>query len=142
MTPERARQTISDLIALMGSSDVADLELADGDLSVRLHRPKAKGALDQPPLAAADGVRGAGAAAPAPRTLRSPLVGRFYRARQIEDDPLVREGDAVVAGQAVGIVEAMNLFSEIETEEGGRITRILVANGDRVEYGQPLMEFE
>jgi acetyl-CoA carboxylase biotin carboxyl carrier protein len=145
MTPEGARQTISELITLIGRSDVADLELADGDLRLRLHRPKAR-ADDGQEWPAVRPDAGATASAPqvvpAPRTIRSPIVGRFYRARHLEDEPLVREGDTVVAGQAVGVVEAMNLFSDIESEESGRVTRLLIGNGDRVEYGQPLMELD
>ena len=74
--------------------------------------------------------------------MRSSLVGRFYRAREIDEEPLVQEGQTIAPGQVVGVIEAMNLFSEIESEEGGLVARILVANGDRVEYGQPLLELE
>jgi acetyl-CoA carboxylase biotin carboxyl carrier protein len=141
MTPERARQTISELIALVGNSDLIDLEVTDGDLQLRLHRPRPKVAVQA--VGSPQGqIAGApqGIAEPEPLYVRSSVVGRFYRTREIDGDPLVREGDTIAPGQVVGIVEAMNLLSEIESDAGGQVVRVLVANGERVEYGQPLIE--
>ncbi|GAC1430627.1 MAG: acetyl-CoA carboxylase biotin carboxyl carrier protein [Chloroflexota bacterium] len=144
MTPESARQTISDLIALVGASDLVDLDISDGDLRLRLHRPRGKAASrrDDESVAAAATAAWPPTPEPGPRVVRSSLVGRFYRAREIDAEPLVRVGDTIAPGQLIGVVEAMSLFSEVESEEGGRIARVLVESGDRVEYGQPLLEFE
>jgi acetyl-CoA carboxylase biotin carboxyl carrier protein len=141
MTPRRARQTISDLIALIGSSDLADVELTDGDLHLRLRRSRPRSTAARPfgESNAADSVP---AAEPAPRVVHSALVGRFYRTRPNEADPLVHDGEVISPGQTVAFIEAMNLFNEVTSEHGGRVARILVHDGDRVEYGQPLMELE
>jgi acetyl-CoA carboxylase biotin carboxyl carrier protein len=71
-------------------------------------------------------------------TIEAPMVGTFYRASSPTAEPYVREGDVVKEGQILCIIEAMKLMNEIETREGGRVAKILVDNGQAVEYGQPL----
>lgn len=71
--------------------------------------------------------------------IQSPMVGTFYAASSPKDPPFVHEGDEVHVGDTVGIVEAMKMMNEIETEVHGRVVRILVKNQQPVEYGQPLM---
>lgn len=71
--------------------------------------------------------------------ITSPMVGTFYAAPSPKDPPFVHEGDEVHAGDTVGIVEAMKMMNEIETEVSGRVVRLLVKNEQPVEYGQPLM---
>ncbi len=68
----------------------------------------------------------------------SPMVGTFYRAPAPDADPYVKEGDTVQSNTIVCIVEAMKLMNEIEAEINGTITKVLVENGQLVEYGQPL----
>ena len=81
-------------------------------------------------------------AIPAGQPITSPMVGTFYGAPSPKDQPYVQEGDTIAPGDRVGIVEAMKMMNEIESEIGGRIVRILVKNGQPVEYGQPLMIVE
>jgi acetyl-CoA carboxylase biotin carboxyl carrier protein len=69
----------------------------------------------------------------------APMVGTFYSAPAPNEDPYVTEGDSVEAGQIVGIIEAMKMMNEIESEVSGRVSRVLVQNAQPVEYGQPLM---
>jgi acetyl-CoA carboxylase biotin carboxyl carrier protein len=69
----------------------------------------------------------------------SPTVGVFYRAAEPGAQPLVGEGDLVVAGQQVGVVEAMKLMIPVEADQSGRVREVLVANGAPVEHGQPLL---
>lgn len=78
-------------------------------------------------IAAADG-----------RIVTSPLVGTFYRAPAEGADPYVRVGDSVKKGQVLAIVEAMKLMNEIESDFDGVVKKILVQDGEPVEYGQPL----
>ena len=75
-------------------------------------------------------------------TIEAPMVGTFYRASAPTAEPYVREGDQVKEGQIVCIIEAMKLMNEIETKTAGRVGRILVENGQAVEYGQPLFLIE
>lgn len=70
------------------------------------------------------------------------MVGTFYAAPSPKDKPFVQEGDEVRVGDTVGIVEAMKMMNEIESDVAGRVARILVKNGQPVEYGQPLMVIE
>jgi acetyl-CoA carboxylase biotin carboxyl carrier protein len=81
-------------------------------------------------------------AAPAGVTVEAPMVGTFYRASSPTADPFVREGDVVKQGQILCIIEAMKLMNEIESKAAGRILKVLVENGQPVEYGQPLFLLE
>lgn len=76
---------------------------------------------------------------PSGHIVTAPMVGTFYAAASPKDPPYVREGDEIQPGDRVGIIEAMKMMNEIESEVAGRIGRILVENGQPVEYGQPLM---
>lgn len=71
--------------------------------------------------------------------ITSPMVGTFYRAPSPESPPFVEVEDEVAPGKVVCIIEAMKLFNEIEAEVKGKVTKILVENGQPVEYGQKLM---
>jgi len=90
-----------------------------------------------------------GGGAPAPQTtdvatayLSSPAVGVFYHAREPGADPFVSVGVLVQPGQQIGILEAMKLMMPVEADRGGRITAVLKANGEPVEYGEPLFALE
>jgi acetyl-CoA carboxylase biotin carboxyl carrier protein len=79
---------------------------------------------------------------PKGQPIAAPMVGTFYSAPSPKDTPYVQEGDVIQVGERVGIIEAMKMMNEIESEIAGRIARILVKNGQAVEYGQPLMIVE
>jgi acetyl-CoA carboxylase biotin carboxyl carrier protein len=72
----------------------------------------------------------------------APLVGTFYRSSGPDSPPFVSEGDLVEAGQQVGIVEAMKIMNAVQAGQAGRVAKILVADGEMVEYGQKLMILE
>lgn len=72
-------------------------------------------------------------------SIKSPLVGTFYRAPAPGTEPFVQEGDIVEPGQVVGIVEAMKVMNEIEADRRGKVVKILVNDAEPVEYGQDLM---
>ncbi len=69
----------------------------------------------------------------------SPMIGTYYAAPGPGEEPFVRVGDMIAAGQTVATIEAMKIFNEIEAERGGIVEELLVSNGQPVEYGQPLM---
>lgn len=71
-------------------------------------------------------------------TVKSPMIGTFYRSSNPESEPFVKVGDKIKAGQTVCIVEAMKLFNEIESEISGTIVKVLLDNASPVEYDQPL----
>jgi acetyl-CoA carboxylase biotin carboxyl carrier protein len=131
--------------ALLAELDLSEIEASVGDLRVRLQRAAAPAlaALPAPPPVPP----GPAGTIPGPVadatpvslvTIEAPMVGTFYRASAPTADPYVNEGDAIKEGQIVCIIEAMKLMNEIESKAGGRIAKILVENGQPVEYGQSL----
>jgi acetyl-CoA carboxylase biotin carboxyl carrier protein len=84
----------------------------------------------------------AAAPVPAGKTIKSPMVGTFYRAGSPGAKPFVEVGSVVKEGEPVCIIEAMKIMNEIEADCSGTITRILCENGQAVEYGQPLFIVE
>lgn len=79
---------------------------------------------------------------PAGYTIAAPMVGIFFEAAAPGEPPFVQVGDEIQVGDTVGIIEAMKIMNEIESEVAGRVVRILVKNGQPVEYGQALMVVE
>lgn len=71
-------------------------------------------------------------------TVKSPMIGTFYRSSSPEKDPFVNVGDTIKTGQVICIIEAMKLFNEIEAEVSGKIVKVLVDDSSPVEYDQPL----
>ncbi|NJL04960.1 MAG: acetyl-CoA carboxylase biotin carboxyl carrier protein [Chloroflexaceae bacterium] len=74
--------------------------------------------------------------------LKAPMVGTFYSAPSPKDPAFAKEGDEVYAGDVVCIIEAMKIMNEIESDVDGRVTRVLVKDGQPIEYGQPLLIIE
>ena len=75
-------------------------------------------------------------------TIKSPMIGTFYRTPNPDKPPFVNVGDEIKPGKVLCIIEAMKLFNEIESEVSGRIVKVLVDNASPVEYDQPLFEIE
>lgn len=93
-----------------------------------------------PSAPAAAPAAAAPAADPSLSIIKSPTVGTFYAARSPEDPPFVKAGDPVKASTIVCLIEAMKVYNEITADVSGTITRILVKNGDSVDFGQPIFE--
>ena len=147
------------LIDLVSESNVSELEITEADGKVRIVKAGAQPVVyAQPmPAPAAATVAAPAAAAPAPaaaapasaeapaetgHVVKSPMVGTFYRASSPGAKAFAEVGDQVKAGQPVCIIEAMKIMNEIESDVDGTITKILVENGQPVEYGQPLFIVE
>ena len=138
---ERTIELTRRLAMLLGELDLSEVEVESPDVRVRVQR--AAPVLAPPPAslpAVAPVERPLIADVPSPTlvTVEAPMVGTFYRASSPTADPYVQEGDAVKEGQVLCIIEAMKLMNEIESKVGGRLARVLVENGQAVEYGQPL----
>jgi len=140
---ERTVELTRRLATLLGELGLSEVEVESADVRVRVQR--AAPAVQTPPpaavpLAAAPDERPlvADVVSPTLVTMEAPMVGTFYRASSPTADPYVQEGDVVKEGQVLCIIEAMKLMNEIESKVGGRVARILVENGQAVEYGQPL----
>ncbi len=140
---------IKKLIELLEESGIAELEIKEGEESVRISRQSsgmvqtvAPAAVAAPP---ANPVAGPATQAEAEtreenkgHEVRSPMVGTFYAAASPTSGPFVTEGQFVKAGDTLCIIEAMKMMNQIEADKAGRVRSILVENGSPVEYDQVL----
>jgi acetyl-CoA carboxylase biotin carboxyl carrier protein len=142
---------VKKLIELLEASDIAEIEIHEGEESVRISRHGTLPAPVAAPAAVAAAPATPAAAAPAAEEkdpeleghiIHSPMVGTFYRASNPGAKPFVNEGQSVNAGDTLCIIEAMKILNQIESDKSGVVKRILVENGQPVEYNQPLFIIE
>ncbi len=144
------------LIDLVAESDIAELEVTEGESKVRIVKssnlpqnhvvmvPPSQNTQymphqsSQPAAAVAEPVVAAAAVEPAGHVVKSPMVGTFYRSASPGGPAFVEIGTAVKPGDTLCIIEAMKLLNEIDADATGVVTQILVENGQPVEFGQPL----
>jgi acetyl-CoA carboxylase biotin carboxyl carrier protein len=157
------QKELKELIDFLIEKDISEFELERGDVKVRIKRGSDAAApimahavpMAHMPMAvvAAQPSQSAASASSAPaspssappaaaeeelHTVKSPIVGTFYEAPGPGALPFVKPGDQVAAGQVLCIIEAMKLMNEIEADASGEVVKVLVNNGQPVEYGQPL----
>jgi acetyl-CoA carboxylase biotin carboxyl carrier protein len=161
-------QEVKELVRHISSTDVNELHLESGPIRIVIKRgvastpvpphpaattlPQAGAVYTPPPTLAAppassvvnmigqSPTHGEGIMlAEGEQLVVAPMVGTYYAAPSPGADPYVTEGDPVEPGQVVGIIEAMKMMNEIESEVAGTVVRLLVQNAQPVEYGQPLM---
>jgi acetyl-CoA carboxylase biotin carboxyl carrier protein len=148
---------VKKLIELLEESNIDEIEIKEGEESVRISRNSAQAAASAaasyaPPQYAAPPPPPAPAPAAAPaeaapaeapatsgHTVRSPMVGTFYRSPSPSSPPFVEVGGTVKVGDVICIVEAMKMMNQIEADKAGTIEAILVENGEPVEFDQPLV---
>ena len=144
---------IKKLIDLLEESNLAELEIKEGEETVRLSRIP-KGMVTTMPAAApapvhhqvrAEPQAAAAPSAPAPdksmpegHVVTAPMVGTFYASQNPESPPFVKIGQKVKAGDTLGIIEAMKMFNQIESDVSGTVVAVLVGNGQPVEFDEPL----
>ncbi|KAF1019996.1 MAG: Biotin carboxyl carrier protein of acetyl-CoA carboxylase [Paracidovorax wautersii] len=130
------------LIDLVSESNVSELEITEAEGKVRIVKSGAQ--VVAAPLVAAPVAAAPVAAAPAEtgHAVQSPMVGTFYRASSPGAKPFVEVGDTIKEGDTICIIEAMKILNEIEADKSGTVTKILVDNGQAVEYGQSLFIIE
>lgn len=141
---------IKKLIEIIEESDIAELEIKEGEECIRISRYSAAPA--PAPVTYAPAPAGAVSAAPAGaatveekvtgHVVKSPMVGTFYRSASPGTKVFVEIGQAVVVGDTLCIIEAMKILNQIEADKSGVISQILVDNAEPVEYGQPLFIIE
>lgn len=148
---------IKKLIELVEESGIAELEITEGEESVRINRYSSAPVVAQAapaqiqaapaaspvaaPTAAAPAAE-APAAEPAGHIVRSPMVGTFYRSSSPGAKEFVQVGDQVNVGDTLCIVEAMKMMNQIESDKAGTVVEVLVNNQDPVEFDQPLFVIE
>ena len=159
---------LKEILQILEEKEITEFELEEQGMKLRIRKAGASpnhSAGPAPPLSLVPtvipsslNVPGPVALAPAPAseapaavptaeaqgfvTVKSPIVGTFYRSPDPGSPPFVNVSDRVRVGQVLCIIEAMKLFNEFKAEHAGVIRRILVANAEPVEYGQPLFELE
>jgi acetyl-CoA carboxylase biotin carboxyl carrier protein len=143
---------VKKLIELLEESGIAELEISEGEESVRISRhprtaPPAAGPAPQAPAAApAQQLPATAAGEHKPRdddqTITSPMVGTYYSASAPGAKPFIELGMQIEVGQILCIIEAMKMMNQIESDKAGRVTAILAKNGEPVEFGQPLFVIE
>ncbi|MEK7322764.1 MAG: acetyl-CoA carboxylase biotin carboxyl carrier protein [Pseudomonadota bacterium] len=144
---------VKKLIELLEESGIAEIEIREGEESVRISRyapPSAHAmmapAMYAPPPAmapvAAPTAEAAKSDIPTGHAVISPMVGTFYRSSAPGNKSFVEVGQRVNVGDTLCIIEAMKMFNQIEADQAGSIKAILVDNGQPVEYGQPLFIIE
>jgi acetyl-CoA carboxylase biotin carboxyl carrier protein len=133
-----------DLIKRLEGSTVERFSVEAGDTKIEIERGMLSGALVQSGPLAADAAdeEAGGAELDGGHPIKAPLVGTFYRAGQPGSPPFVEEGDVVDAGQTVAIVEAMKLMNQVQADQDGKVSQILVEDGQWVEFEQVLMYLE
>ncbi|HHQ4524547.1 acetyl-CoA carboxylase biotin carboxyl carrier protein [Aeromonas jandaei] len=147
---------IKKLIELVEESGIAELEISEGEESVRISRNFAGQVTAAPqmimqqaaapvaaPVAAAPAAAAPAAdATPSGHLMRSPMVGSFYRSSSPDAKPFAEVGQQVNVGDTLCIVEAMKMMNQIESDKAGVIKAILVENGQAVEFDEPLFIIE
>jgi acetyl-CoA carboxylase biotin carboxyl carrier protein len=155
-------EEIKNILDLIAESDVNQVTIEEGDFKIKVKKtadivagsappaqyqmpaappqpsPQLQGAQqsEEPENASLESTEESG------HTINSPIVGTFYRAPSPEDEPFVKAGDQVQKGETICIVEAMKIMNEIESEVTGTIKKVLVEDGEAVEFEQPLFMVE
>ena len=143
---------VKKLIELLEESGIDEIEITEGEESIRISRsaqkyvaptaapaPIAPAPVVAAPTPAPAATSSTPSAEPTGHLLRSPMVGSFYRSASPTAEPFVKEGQTVKKGQTVCIIEAMKMMNQIEADRDGTIGEILVENGQPVEFDQPLV---
>ncbi|MDE2234861.1 MAG: acetyl-CoA carboxylase biotin carboxyl carrier protein [Gammaproteobacteria bacterium] len=145
---------VKKLIELLEESGIAEIEITEGEESVRISRYGGGAQVSNPSAAPAvmlpAATLPAAATAPAPpaaelpsgHAVKSPMVGTFYRSASPGAKPFVEVGSVVKEGDILCIIEAMKMMNQIEADKAGSVKAILANNGDPVEFGQPLVIIE
>jgi len=138
---------VKKLIELLGESDIAEIEIHEGEESIRISRAAAFASPAQvitTPAApvAAPTVEPEAEAEISGHQVTSPMVGTFYRAATPDSKAFVEEGQRVSQGDTLCIIEAMKILNQIESDKTGVVKKILAENGQPVEYNQPLFIIE
>lgn len=156
---------IQELVKMINKSNISELSIKDGEFEITIKQesgltgtpvmyaqpamaaPQAAPVMQAP--AAAPAAASAPAATPAPaanndklHTIKSPMIGTFYRSPSPDKPPFVNVGDEIKPGMPLCIVEAMKLFNEIESEVSGKVVKVLVDEASPIEYDQPMFIVE
>lgn len=144
--PEIDHDLIRQLAALLGETNLTEIEIQQDGLRIKVGRSPAPMQMAAAPAGAIAGEprprEKPAEAGPHPGIVHSPMVGTAYRASDPDSRPFVEVGDTVSEGQTLLIVEAMKTMNQIPAPRSGKVTQILFQDGQPVEYGEPLLIVE
>ena len=142
---------VKKLIELLEESGIAEIEIHEGEESVRISRggsaPLPQTMVNVPPVDASSSLKtqlstnensSSDDYSDEGEVITAPMVGIFYSSPSPDQPPFINKGQNIKTGDVLCIIEAMKIMNQIEADIGGKLVRILVENGDPVEYGQPL----
>lgn len=147
---------LKELIELMDRNQLEELEVVEGETRIRLRKkpdrgPEVVSMTAMPTMSLAGEVAATAPVSPGEpnseailddsRTVKSPMVGTFFRSPSPDAEAFVDTGDQVEEGQVLCIVEAMKVMNEVKAERSGVIASVLIEDGSSVEFGQPLFSF-
>ena len=141
---------VKKLIELLEESGIAEIEIQEGEESVRISRygssavaaPVAAAPIAAPPVTTAPAEAAAPAGASTDNAVTSPMVGTFYLSSSPGAAPFATVGQSVKAGDVICIIEAMKIMNQIESDRDGVVKSILAEDGQPIEFGQPLFIIE
>ena len=149
-TPEIDADIVRTLADLLHEKDLSEIEYSGEDWHVRVAKGTPGGTVVSAPAPAAAPVSAPVADTPKPAetianhpgVVASPMVGTVYVSDEPDAPPFVSVGDSVAEGETLVLIEAMKVFNPIKAPKGGKISQILISNGDPVEFGEPLLIIE
>ncbi len=142
-TLDQVTATVRSLVEVMRGNGLTELDVSSGAVSIRLRAPKGGGgqkstlANEEAALSPVVPV-----AQPEGHVVTAPMIGTFYASPSPGEPPFVQVGDHVVAGQTIGIIEAMKIMNEIAADRSGVVAEVFVVNAQAVEYGSPLLRLD
>ncbi|KEY91261.1 biotin carboxyl carrier protein of acetyl-CoA carboxylase [Candidatus Photodesmus blepharus] len=132
---------IKKLVKLIEESGIAELEISDGEESIRISRGVSSVSSIDPVQSSSSSVSPS-SSAPSGHQVLSPIVGTFYSSPSPNSEPFIKLGQQVIVGETLCIVEAMKMMNQITADKSGIVTAILVNDGQLVEFEQPLVIIE
>ncbi|SCC06699.1 acetyl-CoA carboxylase biotin carboxyl carrier protein [Weissella bombi] len=133
-------EEIKAVMMLMKENQITAFDYDDGDVHYRLKRKE--NVVKSTPVSAAPAEVATGDDVQDAQTINAQMVGIFYTTPSPDEEPFVKVGDDVTAGQTIGVIEAMKMVHDVKADRSGKIVKILAANEENVEFNQPLFEIE
>ncbi len=128
------------LVRLFSQSRATELEVTSGDLQISVKRGRTPTSETGVQLGGEASIIQSESLLPGVAVISSPMVGRFFHSEQPGRAPLIEPGSRVEPGALIGVIEALEVLTEVEADGRGVVQKMLVGDGDAVEYGQPLVE--
>jgi acetyl-CoA carboxylase biotin carboxyl carrier protein len=137
---------LPELASALKGTDISELEISVGDVRLAIKRETRVLEVTAPPAGSPRGEMAPPRLVEPPtlsldhrKLVTSPMVGVFHSRSKADSPPYIHEGDYVENGQTIGVIEAMKMMNEIESDHAGRVVEVLVSDGQAVEFGQPLV---